>query len=91
MMLNISLSFGVFLLLFCPSCTSVDTSALKKRNYGRNNNLKRNSFAYLEEKAKDQGVITLESGMLVEILKKSDRSDAKSPLPGGVLKFLMCS
>ena len=37
---------------------------------------------FLEETAKKSGVIRLKSGMLVEILKESDKADAKSPNEG---------
>jgi FKBP-type peptidyl-prolyl cis-trans isomerase FklB len=40
---------------------------------------KRTGAKYLTEKAKEAGVITLKSGMLVEILKSGDSETAKSP------------
>lgn len=44
---------------------------------------KRTGAKYLRQKAEESGVISLESGMLVEILKESSKSDAKSPTAGG--------
>ena len=43
---------------------------------------KRTGAKYLSEKATEAGVITLKSGMLVEILKSGDNADAKSPKAG---------
>jgi FKBP-type peptidyl-prolyl cis-trans isomerase FklB len=43
---------------------------------------KRTGAKYLAEKAKEAGVIKLQSGMLVEILKSNDEADAKSPKEG---------
>lgn len=44
---------------------------------------KQNGIQYLEAKSKEAGVIALESGILVEILQESSKSDAKSPEEGG--------
>ena len=43
---------------------------------------KRTGQKYLDEIATKEGVIQLKSGMLVEILKSSTKSDAKSPKVG---------
>jgi FKBP-type peptidyl-prolyl cis-trans isomerase len=43
----------------------------------------RTGAKYLRTKAAEEGVITLQSGMLVEILKEGSDADAKSPLVGG--------
>ena len=52
-------------------------NAAKQETY-----LKRTGMKFLEETAKKSGVIRLKSGMLVEILKESDKADAKSPNEG---------
>ena len=44
---------------------------------------KRTGAKYLKEKAQEDGVITLKSGMLVEILKETTKESAKSPREGG--------
>jgi FKBP-type peptidyl-prolyl cis-trans isomerase FklB len=43
---------------------------------------KRTGATYLENKAKEAGVIKLKSGMLVEILKSGESANAKSPKAG---------
>jgi len=49
--------------------------------------LKRTGQKYLEDKAAEEGVIKLKSGMLVEILKESDKgTDARSPNAGDSCK-----
>merc|ERR1719198_1758478 len=40
---------------------------------------KRVGAKYLEEKAQENGVMVMKSGMLIEIVKESDKADAKSP------------
>lgn len=47
-----------------------------------NNYMKRTGKKYLDEKAKEEGVYKLKSGMLVEILKESDKKKPKSPNQG---------
>lgn len=44
---------------------------------------KRTGAKYLQKKSEESGVVTLKSGMLVEILKESTSTDAKSPNEGG--------
>ena len=44
---------------------------------------KRAGAQYLQSKATEAGVISLKSGMLVEILKENTNTDAKSPKDGG--------
>jgi FKBP-type peptidyl-prolyl cis-trans isomerase len=44
--------------------------------------LQRTGKKYLDEKAKEPGVIKLKSGMLVEILKSGEDPAAKSPKEG---------
>jgi FKBP-type peptidyl-prolyl cis-trans isomerase FklB len=44
--------------------------------------LQRTGKKFLDEKAKEDGIITLKSGMLVEIMKTGDNPDAKSPRAG---------
>ena len=44
---------------------------------------KRTGTKYLQTKSTEAGVISLKSGMLVEILKESMKSDSKSPGEGG--------
>ena len=43
---------------------------------------------YLTQKAAEEGVITLKSGMLVEILKTGSNSAAKSPKVTALYHFL---
>ena len=59
------------------ACSSFVLADKKKGDM--NNYLKRTGAKYLEETAKKEGVIKLKSGMLVEILKVSDKENAKSP------------
>jgi len=40
---------------------------------------KRIGKKYLDDKAKEDGVMTMKSGMLIEVVKESDKADAKSP------------
>ena len=60
----------------CVEAASAGNAA-KQEKY-----LKRTGMKYLEEVSKKTGIIKLKSGMLIEILKESDKADAKSPLEG---------
>ena len=51
-------------------------------NEKMNNYMKRTGRKYLDEVASREGVYKLKSGMLVEILKESTDTDAKSPNQG---------
>ena len=70
------------LLAVCSYAFSSDSKADPHLPYNKgdmNAYRKRVGAKYLEEKAIENGVFTLKSGMLVEILKPSEKADAKSP------------
>lgn len=51
----------------------------EKKKGDMNSYAKRTGAKFLTEVAQREGIITLKSGMLIEILKSSDKADAKSP------------
>lgn len=63
--------------LFCLFFFAVYGSEKKKGDM--NSYLKRTGAKFLEEVAQKEGVIKLKSGMLIEIIKSSEKSDARSP------------
>lgn len=71
----------VAIAVFCLAIFSTAFGAAEKKA-DMNAYLKRTGAKYLEETAAKEGVITLKSGMLVEILKSSDKEDARSPNVG---------
>jgi FKBP-type peptidyl-prolyl cis-trans isomerase FklB len=73
------LSYSFVLFLFATILLVSSVAADDKKKGDVNSYLKRTGAKFLEEVAQREGVIELKSGMLVEILKTSDKSDAKSP------------
>jgi hypothetical protein len=65
---------------------SVNVALAEKKKGDMNTYLKRTGAKFIEETAKKEGVVTLKSGMLVEILKSSDKADAKSPTKSDACK-----
>eukprot|EP01039_Chlorochromonas_danica_P000171 gene171-180_t len=63
--------------LFCLFFFAVYGADKKKGDM--NSYLKRTGAKFLEEVAQKEGVIQLKSGMLIEIIKSSEKSDARSP------------
>jgi hypothetical protein len=59
-------------------CTFQLTAAADMEKY-----YKRTGAKYLKSKSEEASVITLASGMLVEVLKEGTKSNAKSPNAGG--------
>lgn len=68
----------VFLLVLIAACLFLGNA--KKGDM--NSYMKRTGANYLTEISQKEGVKTLKSGMLVEILHESTKSDAKSPKKG---------
>ncbi len=68
------LFFCVMALLVCFS-----TVTAEKKKGDINSYMKRVGAKYLKEVSKQDGIIELKSGMLVEILKAGTNADAKSP------------
>lgn len=62
-------------------CIGIVVAADKKKG-DLNSYLKRTGAKFLKEVAKKEGIIKLKSGMLIEILSPSTKSDAKSPNVG---------
>lgn len=75
--------FAIFGLL-CLFSVSVVMADKKKGD--PNNYLKRTGAKFIDETAKKEGIIKLKSGMLVEILKTSDKANAKSPTKSDACK-----
>jgi len=69
-------SFKRIVLAFC-ALALIFVGAAKKGDM--NTYMKRVGAKYLKEVAAKEGIIELKSGMLVEILKTTDKADAKSP------------
>jgi len=67
------------LFLFAIVSLAITTVVAEKKKGDMNAYNKRTGAKYLARKATEEGVITLKSGMLVEILKSGDAADAKSP------------
>lgn len=65
---------------------TVGVMASEKKKGDMNSYMKRTGQKYLDEIAKKEGIFTLKSGMLVEILKTSDKEGAKSPNVGDTCK-----
>lgn len=65
---------------------SASVFGAEKKKADMNSYLKRTGAKFIAETAKKEGVITLKSGMLVEILKSSDKPDAKSPTKSDACK-----
>mmetsp|Transcript_24668 Transcript_24668/g.41705 ORF Transcript_24668/g.41705 Transcript_24668/m.41705 type:complete len:179 (+) Transcript_24668:39-575(+) len=63
---------SIFVVAILCNCNHVSAGDMSKY-------YKRTGAKYLQNKAKEPGVFSLESGMLVEILKESTKADAKSP------------
>lgn len=63
---------------FCLFSASMVVTADKKKG-DMNSYYKRSGEKYLSDIAKQENIIKLKSGMLVEILKTSTKKDAKSP------------
>jgi hypothetical protein len=70
---------AIFLLVLIA--TSLFLCHAKKKG-DMNSYMKRTGAKYLNEISQKEGVNTLKSGMLVEILHESTKSDAKSPNTG---------
>ena len=73
------LSYSLVLFLFATILIFTSVHADEKKKGDLNSYLKRTGTKYLQEVAKKEGIIELKSGMLVEILKTSDKPNAKSP------------
>lgn len=73
------LSYSLILFLFATILLVSSASADGKKKGDMAAYNKRTGAKYLEEVAQKEGIIELKSGMLVEILKTSDKADAKSP------------
>lgn len=71
------LSFAVLLVVFLP-----DASIAAKVKVSQEKYLQRTGQKYLDEVAKKEGVFTLKSGMLVEIIHSGTDANAKSPTAG---------
>lgn len=54
----------------------------KKKKGDMSSYYKRTGQKFLDEVAKREGIMTLKSGMLIEVLKASDKENAKSPKAG---------
>ncbi len=65
----------------CIAFTAIGVSADKKKGDINAYN-KRTGEKFIQEVSQREGVITLKSGMLVEIIKSSTNPDAKSPKAG---------
>lgn len=65
---------------------SVNVVFAEKKKADMNSYLKRTGAKFIEETSKKEGVVKLKSGMLVEILKSSDKADAKSPTKSDACK-----
>ena len=65
--------------IFLCSCLFFVAFAAKKDGDKLSKYYKRTGEKFLAEKAKQEGVYVLKSGMLVEILKQNPSEDAKSP------------
>lgn len=71
------IGFALIVLSIFIAC--ITSEVIKDKNEKMNNYLKRTGQKYLDEISKKEGVYKLKSGMLVEILKSSRQSNAKSP------------
>lgn len=70
-------SFAILMLVLLP-----DVSLAAKKRANQEKYLKRTGQKFLDETAKKEGVFTLKSGMLVEILHSGTDENAKSPTAG---------
>lgn len=71
----------VTLLLAVLCLFSGSTVGAAKKKGDMNNYLKRTGTKFLKDVAEQDGIIALKSGMLIEILKTGDSSEARSPTP----------
>lgn len=80
MMSQVVASVLIIALLLASCCMIVIDAQQRERKPGNMNAyLKRTGAKFLKEMEEKEGVIKLKSGMLVEILKSSDKPNAKSP------------
>jgi len=77
--IKVALSLLSLLLLTLLSNNNAATSSNDKKKGDMNSYLKRTGEKFLKETASKEGIYTLKSGMLVEILKEGTDTNARSP------------
>ncbi len=78
------LLLGLMLLLLVVATSAIGSQHEEppKKKGDMSKYLKRTGQKYLDEVAQREGILKLKSGMLIEVLKASDKPDAKSPKAG---------